>query len=66
MQWIHAVLLLKQIGIVAPWIVTRADYDKPTTQMQNEKKTNLIPILTYQFPYLKLLLDIFCTQNADG
>ena len=43
MQWIHAVLLLKQIGIVAPWIVTRADNDKPTTQMQNEKKNKSHP-----------------------
>ena len=30
-------MLLKHIDIVAPWIVTRADNDKPTTQMQNEK-----------------------------
>ena len=62
MHWIHAVLILKHIDIVAPGIVKRADNDKPTTQMQKEE-TKSHPNPNSK---LKLLLDIFCTQNADG
>ena len=65
MQWIHAVLLLKHIDIVAPWIVTRADNDKPTTQMQNEK-TKSHPNPNLAVSLFKLLSDIFCRQNSDG